>query len=181
MATIVATEVGWHDGEHAMHTLMGVPEGENPTVPYLSTGAGYMLTKAPLLALGTIDKEGRPWSTIWGGERGFARPIANSVMGVTALVDRRYDPVLECLVGTIADGKVIKPNGQGKMVSGLAVDLENRKRVKLFGRMMVGALNNVEEDSTTETERAASAQVQLAVHIDESLGEWFLVSSRRGI
>jgi len=170
MTTVVATEFGWHEGEQEMHRLMGSAERDNPTVPYLSPRAGLMLNKAPLLALGTVDQEGRPWSTIWGGEEGFARPIAQSIMGVRALVDRLYNPVLETLVGTNADGQIIKADGPGKMVSGLAIDLENRMRVKLFGRMVLGTLNELEEDSAPEQKDGERAQVQLVVHIDESLG-----------
>jgi hypothetical protein len=171
MATMVATELDFHEGEREMHRLMRAPGRENPTTPYLSPGAGMMMMTTRILALGTVDQEGRIWSTIWGGEEGFARPIAQSVVGVRALVDRLYDPVLEILVGTTANGEVIKADGPGKMVSALAINLSNRKRVKIFGRMMLGTLNNLEEDSPPEAKDGERGQVQLVVHVDESLGK----------
>lgn len=171
MATVVATELDFHEGEKEMHMLMRVPERDNPTTPYLSPGAGMLVMTTPILALGTTDPEGRIWSTIWGGEEGFARPIAQSVIGVRALVDRLYDPVLETLVGTTANNEVIKADGPGKMVSALAINLSNRKRAKIFGRMMLGTLNDLEEHTTPEEKDGERAQVQLVVHVDESLGK----------
>jgi hypothetical protein len=170
MSVVIAGEVPWHDGEKEMHNLLCVPETENPSVPYLSPGAGYLVTKAPLLALGTIDQDGRPWSSIWGGEEGFARPIAQSIIGLRAVVDRIYDPVLEVLLGKNADGEVVKAEGKGKMVSGLSFDLEHRKRVKLYGRMVVGSLADPEGDEQISKD-SGRGQVQLVVKIDQSLGE----------
>lgn len=48
-----------------------------------------MVQHAPLLALGTLDEQKRPWTTVWGGKAGFARPIAESAIAISALVDRR--------------------------------------------------------------------------------------------
>lgn len=155
-----------------MHKLLCVPETENPSVPYLSPGAGHLLTKAPLLALGTVDQEGRPWSTVWGGEEGFARPIAQSIIGIRALVDRLYDPVLEILLGTKADGEVVKAEGQENMVSGLSCDLEHRKRVKLSGRMVAASLAGSDPEGNEQISKdVGRGHVQLVVKIDESLGE----------
>ncbi|KAL1966972.1 hypothetical protein VTN77DRAFT_3716 [Rasamsonia byssochlamydoides] len=168
MAFVIAGEILWHDGEKEMHNLLRVPERENPSVPCLSPGAGHLLAKAPLLALGAIDQHGRPWSTIWGGEEGFARPIAQSIIGIRALVDRVYDPVLDILLGKSSDGEVVKAEGQRKMVSGLAFDLEHRKRVKLFGKMVAGSL--AESDNEQTSKDLGRGQVQLVVKIEESLG-----------
>lgn len=169
MAFIHSADLGWHSGETAMHSLLQVPYQENPTSPFLTPGAAYMLQSAPLLALGTIDKEGRPWTTVWGGEPGFSRPIAQSVVGVKTLVDRKHDPVVETLLGGRDDGEVVREEGSGRMVSGLVIDLERRKRVKLYGRMVAGALARLggegEEDNDDGT-----GEVQLVVKIEQSLG-----------
>ncbi|KAJ5928895.1 Riboflavin synthase-like beta-barrel [Penicillium verhagenii] len=152
----------WHDGEEKVHHLLNAPEVDNPSTPFLSPRAGAFLQQAPLVALGTLDEKGRPWSTLWGGQAGFAGPIAESIIGLRALVDSRGDPVVRELLGNQDEMnskyEEMAPR-QGKMVSGLAIDLENRRRVKLFGRMMAGSLNDGDV-----------AQAQLVVKIEESLG-----------
>src|SRR5271156_4993028 len=110
-----ADNMPWHTGEVAMHKLMHVSRQGNPNSPFLTPGAGYMVSTAPLLALGTLDKEGRPWTTIFGGESGFARPIAKSTIGVRTLVDRENDPVIEALLGG-ADDEPVTMDGKGKII-----------------------------------------------------------------
>ncbi|KAJ5856281.1 Riboflavin synthase-like beta-barrel [Penicillium soppii] len=159
MATILTNTVSWHHGEEEIHRLLRAPHGENPTVPYLSPGAGFLVQQAPLLALGTLDSEGRPWSTIWGGTEGFAGPVAESSIGLRTQVDTKYDPVVQALLGNWTDDHSDSDLGIGKMVSGLAIDLEHRRRVKLYGRMVAGSLSDTDP-----------GQAQLIVHIEESLG-----------
>ncbi|KAJ6095760.1 Riboflavin synthase-like beta-barrel [Penicillium sp. IBT 16267x] len=160
MPMIINGPVPWHDGEEKVHHLLNLPDVDNPSVPYLSTGAGDFLQRAPLIALGTIDAEGRPWSTLWGGQAGFAGPITDSIIGLRTLVDSKGDPVVKELLDN--QNRSINENvvpSEGKMVSGLAIDLENRLRVKLFGRMMAGSLND-----------GNVALAQLVVNIEQSLG-----------
>lgn len=161
MASIQTLETQWHHGEEKMHDLLHVPTRDNPTSSFLSPYAANLLMQSPLLALGTIDSNGRPWTSLWGGERGFARAISQSTIGIQATIDRTYDPIVETLFGSKANGEVIKADGKGKMVGGLAIDLETRRRVKLYGRMAVGALIGTEE---------GVADAQLAVKIEQSLG-----------
>ncbi|KAI9878708.1 MAG: hypothetical protein M1830_010752 [Pleopsidium flavum] len=141
---------------------------ENPTSPFLTPGAAYMLQYSPLLALGTLDKEGKPWTTIWGGEPGFSRPIAHSIIGIKTLVDRKNDPVVETLLGASDDGEVIREESKGRMVSGLAIDLASRRRVKLAGRMVAGALGQLGGEG--EVDESAKGEMQLVVKIEQSLG-----------
>lgn len=165
MASILAGTIPWHEGEERIHHLLHVPHADNPTVPYLSPGAGFFLQNAPLLALGTLDQQGRPWSTLWGGTAGFAEPIAESLIGLRAQVDRQYDPVARSLLlhnHTDNQASGHTPNTTGKMVSGLAIDLENRRRVKLFGRMVAGYVS----DETAGPDSSA----HLVIKIEESLG-----------
>ena len=168
MAFIHSSDLGWHEGESAMQNLLRVPYQENPTSPFLTPGAAYMLQSSPLLALGTLDKEGRPWTTIWGGEPGFSRPIAQSIVGVKTLVDRKHDPVVETLLGGRDDGEVVREEGKGRMVSGLVIDLEKRKRVKLYGRMVAGALARSGDEGDVNDN--GTGEVQLVVKIEQSLG-----------
>ena len=62
-------------------------------------------------------------------------------MGMNTTVERTDDPVLETPFGGKADGEIIQEKGRGRMVSRLAIDLENRRKVKLYGRMTAGALS----------------------------------------
>jgi hypothetical protein len=162
MAAIYEAEMQWHSGEQKMHRLLNVPENENPTSTFLAPYASNLLIRSPLVAFGTLDAQGRPWTSLWGGEAGFSRAVAQSLIGVKTVVERTYDPVLETLFEGKADGEVIQVEGTGKMVGGLAIDLENRRRVKLYGRMVAGAL------SATE---AGIGEVQLVVKIEQSLGK----------
>jgi hypothetical protein len=166
MAFVVAGSIPWNDGEDKMHKLMRVPETDNPSVPSLSPGAAYSTQIAPLMALGTLDKDRKPWTTVWGGTPGFAGAISQSTIGIRSLVDSTYDPVVEVLLGGKDDGEVVKEEGPGRMVSALAIDLENRKRVKLYGRMVAGVLEKLGSNG-----EQAHGQAQLAINIEQSLGE----------
>lgn len=156
------TDFQWHSGEREMHTLLQVPENDNPTSPYLTPFGASLLVRCPLVALGTLDEEGWPWTTLWGGEAGFSQPVAQSVIGLKAVVDSVNDPVLKTLLGNGADGEVVQAKDGGKMVGGLAIDLLNRRRVKLYGRSVAGAVNATEE---------GIGEVQLVVKIEQSLGK----------
>ncbi|KAJ5478966.1 hypothetical protein N7530_004475 [Penicillium desertorum] len=159
MTSLLTNTVPWHEGEERLHHLLRVPHGDNPTAPYLSARAASLVQQSPLLALGTLDSQGRPWSTIWGGTAGFATPVAESLIGLQTQVDTKYDPVVQALLtGNQTDAYT------GKMVSGLAIDLENRRRVKLHGRMVYGRMVNGSLSDGDE------GQAQVVVHIEGSLG-----------
>lgn len=161
-------EMAWHEGEIAMAKAMRVPDMDNPTVPALSPQLANHARIAPLIAIGTLDKQGRPWTTLWGGEKGISQPIAQGILGIRSQVVRQHDPVVEELVGKEGDGTVVREEGVGRMVSGLTIDLETRKRTKLYGRMVAGALS-MREDEATETQQHV-AEVQLVLKIEQSLG-----------
>lgn len=161
MAHFHEVDQQWHSGEEQMHKLLRVPDQDNPTSPYLTPFGNMILTRSPLLALGTLDKDDRPWTTLWGGEAGLSQVIGQSIIGVKTTVDRKYDPVVEALLGKEADGEVVNPDGPGNMVSGLGIDLETRTRVKLYGRMVAGAINATAGDA---------GEAQLVVKIEQSLG-----------
>ncbi|OLN85276.1 hypothetical protein CCHL11_04353 [Colletotrichum chlorophyti] len=159
-AKMPARTIDFHSGERAVQDLLGVPKQGNPTAAGLPAHYGFRIAAAPLLALGTLDDRGRPWTTLWGGEAGaVARPVAEDVLGVRSKVDVSDDPVLRALWGGDArEGEVVRPGegGGGKLVSGLSLDLETRDRVKIAGRMVAGAVND--------------GEVQIAVMVEESLG-----------
>ncbi|EGR51179.1 uncharacterized protein TRIREDRAFT_104377 [Trichoderma reesei QM6a] len=162
MPSLVST---WHPGELAMHRELRNPRFENPTSPGCPTPYAMRVMHSQLVALGTLDDEGRPWTTVWGGERGFARPIAEGVLGLKSAVDKVYDPVYKAFWDSSTDKSggddgdgIVSPEG-GKMMSALSIDLETRDRVKLAGRLIAGAdIPGLE------------SEVQLAFHVEESLG-----------
>ena len=121
------------------------------------------------MALGTIDESGRPWATVWGGETPLAQPVAESIIGIRTMVDSKTDPVVDLLYGGRDDGEVVKEQGAGRMVSALTIDLERRKRVKLYGRMVAGALGRLGPDDGGDS-AISVGQVQLVVKIEQSLG-----------
>lgn len=154
-----------------MHRLLKVPRQENPSSPFLTPYGAHMLQSAPLLALGTLDAQGRPWATIWGGEPGLAQQVGPSIIGIRSMIECVYDPVAEALFEGKGDGEVVRPDGPGMMVSGLAIDLENRTRVKLFGRMVAGALSRPGGDDDDRVAGTQAGNVQLVVKVEESLGK----------
>lgn len=154
----------WHEGELAMQQQLKVPKRGNPTFPGLAAHYGMRVMQSSLVALGTLDNEGRPWTTVWGGERAFARPVAEGVLAFNSSVDTRHDPVFRALWDGIDEegvrqGAINRPHGgEGKGMSGLSIDLETRDRVKLVGTFVAGA--TVDEGKT----------VQMAMGVTESLG-----------
>ncbi|KAK0617214.1 hypothetical protein B0T14DRAFT_498276 [Immersiella caudata] len=174
MATLTESQNhnGWHPGETKVHSLLRVSTSSrhNPTSPGLPYSYGIRVASSPLLAVGTLDSSGRPWTSLWYGERGFARMVAQGVLGVQTRVaissgdnegEKGGDPVVEALglVGSSVEG-MVKPEG-GKMMSALSIDLESRDRVKLAGKMVVGALGGGE---------GKVREVQIAMAVEGSLG-----------
>ena len=155
----------FHEGETSLHQTLHIPERDNPTKPFLYPFAASVLQRSPLIALGAVDDQGRPWTTLWGGEPAFARPIAPSVVAIKSNVARSHDPVIDILLGASAPGEVVQGGEKGALMSGLAIDLDSRLRVKLSGRMIAGALQEPEKDSGV-------AEVQLVMKIESSLGAY---------
>ncbi|KAH7397301.1 hypothetical protein BKA66DRAFT_509049 [Pyrenochaeta sp. MPI-SDFR-AT-0127] len=157
----------WNEGEERMQRLLHVPEQDNPTSTMLTPQASFMLQRGPLLALGTLDSQSRPWTTLWGGTPGFSEPLGGGFIGTRTLVDGKNDPVVQALVGNAKHGEMLQLTDGGKMLAGLAIDLVSRKRVKIAGRMVAGTVRGVEVEGRTDT---AQDQIQLITKIDQSLG-----------
>lgn len=168
MSAIHTTPIGWHDGEEKLHSLLHVPQMDNPTSPGLSPHATRLLHQSSMLALGALDGEGRPWTSLLGGEIGFARSLGQSIIGVKTLVDRKHDPVVSLLVGGRQDGEVHEQGKGGKLVSALGVHLATRDRVKLTGRMVAGALEDLGPGA--EENDNGTAELQVVFAIQQSLG-----------
>ncbi|KAI1116423.1 hypothetical protein F5Y14DRAFT_439868 [Nemania sp. NC0429] len=180
----------WHPGEKAVQRMLGVPSQDNPTVHGLRQAHAYRVMVSPLVAFGALDERGRPWATVWGGEAGFCRPIAENVLGVNGTTDARFDPVTQALFAVhgagagksndadeeeekeeeesetahgekrIIDDELVRP-AERKVMAGLSIDLETRDRLKLAGRFIAGA-------ATATTPGVVN--VQMAFAVEEALG-----------
>ncbi|MCJ1387556.1 hypothetical protein MMC18_000399 [Xylographa bjoerkii] len=160
---------GWHEGEQKMHSLMHIDlHMENPTYPCLTGGGGNFLQTAPLVAIGTHDLEGRLWTTLWGGAAGFSRSLGSSIIEIKTLVDKQYDPVVEALLGHQLDGKITETVGAGCSVSGLAIDLAARRRLKFAGHVVAGALGQLGPQTSGVDGKLGEAQI--VIKVDSSLG-----------
>ncbi|KXX83434.1 hypothetical protein MMYC01_200062 [Madurella mycetomatis] len=164
MATLLEQSHDWHPGEKAIHSLLRVPTSnqENPTSPGLPPSYAYRVKVSPLLAVGALDDQGQPWTSVWGGMRGFARRVAEGVLGMQSVVDRAHDPVVKALLGRAAEGEVIQPV-ESNMMSALSIDLETRDRVKLAGKMVVGTVAGRPDGD-------AIGEIQVGMLVEESLG-----------
>lgn len=111
-------------------------------------------------------------------------------MGIKSQVEGLWDPVVEVLVGgKDGDGdggsgsgseKVVvrrEEEGKGRMISGLTIDLERRKRVKFFGRMVVGALGwrrrgrrREGEEGEEDGREELIAEMQLVLKVEQRYG-----------
>jgi len=180
MVTIFTEELDWHPGEQAMQQRMHAPvDRDNPTSLGLNPFAVHHLSVDPLVAVGTLDDQKRPWTTVWGGEPGFARSLGGGIVGMKITVDRKFDPVVAALMHGKDDGSVVKEEGKGRMISGVTIDLMERKRVKLFGRMVAGALMKSDEAAEADGTKSeddkenwdyGDGQLQLVQKIEQSLG-----------
>ncbi|KPM36645.1 hypothetical protein AK830_g9936 [Neonectria ditissima] len=151
----------FHEGERAMHQLLKVPRQNDPTSPGLPMRYAMRVMQSSLVALGTLDDAGRPWTTVWGGDRGFARPVAEGVLALNSAVDTKHDPVFRALWAgaEVEDGAVVQTGaGDGKEMAALSIDLETRDRVKLMGKMIAGAATG------------RGKEVQMAMAVTGSLG-----------
>lgn len=170
MAPIHTAPICFHEGEKKMRPLLHVPDGDNPTSPGLSPHARRILPMSSLLAIGTLDSDGRPWTTLLGGEPGFARSLGQSITGVKTLGDRKFDPVIGLLLGDEQDGQVHGEKGSERLVSALGVHLATRDRVKLSGKMVAAALGHHGPTPEADEDESGTAEVQLVFAIQQSLG-----------
>lgn len=118
-----------------MHDLMNVSDQFNPTSQFLPPDAGHFVYQAPLVAIGIIDDWGNPWTTVFGGEPGIARPIGDSMIMMDTPAPNEDDPVLKFFLGSTPVNQTAQFHGKKPIMAGLAIDLESRTRVKLHGRL----------------------------------------------
>ena len=150
----------WHPGNIRMQGLMSAPSVQNPTTPFLTASRAVTLTTSPLFAIGTLDSRGRPWTTLWGGEKGCVSIPGQNMLGVNAMIDRVNDPVLQACLDGKRKGEIF---GIGTVISALGIDLETRRRVKLSGKIAGATFNGDGEGGV--------AFSQVVLEVDSSLGK----------
>ena len=153
----------WHAGNLKMQTLMHAPPTNNPTTPFLTPSRAALLSASPLLAIGALDDAGRPWTSLWGGESGFMRPLGGNAVGLRVLVDMDGDPLVGMLKGQGTKGDAAI-SGEGRRVSGLGIDLETRRRVKVAGEIAGAMIEQMGDE-------AGVGEARVIVKIESSLGE----------
>lgn len=172
-----AAEDQWNPGELAVHRLLRVPPRNNPTAHGLAPHHALRIHENHVLAVGALDASGQPWTSVWGGEPGFAGVVAPGVLGVKSLVDKRHDPVAQALLGHLAEGEILDgvssaAGDPNPPFSALSIDFRNRDRVKLAGKVVAGVVGK--PDARGEDDDAAAksgvGQVQLALAVLEALG-----------
>lgn len=163
MAINLVSNLGWHEGEQQMQNLLHVPPQKNPTSRGLTQYGSRVLQDSPLLALGTIDRDGRPWTTILGGQQGFAKHVGGSEVFIKTMVDYKYDPVMNIFF----QGKNAAKAVYNKKLSGLTINLATRDRVKLAGRMVYNSIGLMEEDGV---HKIRGSELQMGIMVDYSLG-----------
>ncbi|KAF3076332.1 hypothetical protein CFAM422_001432 [Trichoderma lentiforme] len=151
---------GRHEGEVAMYKTLKLPISGDPTSSGLPMNHAVRAMQSPLVAVGTLDKKGRPWTTVWGGDIGCARPVAEDVLRFDSKVDTQHDPVFSALLGSDkgkAGHAVLQNEKKRKMMAALTIDLEGQDRVKLMGKMLAAM-------------EGKDGRVRIAMDIEESLG-----------
>ena len=169
MTAIHTSPLGFHDGEKKVHNLLHIPDRDNPTTPGMSPHATRLLHISSLLAIGTIDDDGMPWTTLLGGEPGFARSLGQSIVGIKALVDNKYDPVVQILAGDMQAREAHEGARGARAVSVLGLDLASRNRVKLSGKILTGALGT--HGPNADNPEDATSEIQLVIVVQNSLGK----------
>jgi len=186
----------FHAGELELHRICALPRTEapdNPTLPGTSLSRyATWLRRVPLVAVGTLDAQGQPWTALWSGESGmlqargqalamrvrlgaaFPTKIDSRARGETETEwEQRFmgpwdwaaDPVAASFHNMDGAPSTASP----RMVSLLAVNLEERNRVKLFGTLTHSCANDeYDEDGDAGDDKVKD--VMLVVKIEQALG-----------
>jgi NAD(P)H-flavin reductase len=147
------------------HKLLRVAPQDSPASPFLRPGASNVLSRSPILVLSTLDSVQEPCITVWEEKAGFTQGIGQSNMVIRATVNTEHDLVVKELVGSEAIGEVVLDGRPTKMVSMLGIDLEACTRVKLYGRLVSGALAEVGN---------GASEVMLVITVERSFSQFSL-------
>ena len=116
----------WHDGERAIQERLGVAQrmevfGQKVIRDFMPEQHQQFFARLPLLVLGTVDAEGRPWASVLEGAHGFAHAPDARVLRIDALPPHA-DPARAALT-------------PGAPLGLLGIELHSRRRNRLNGRV----------------------------------------------
>lgn len=143
--TVVSTV--FHEGELAVQERAGsrgmaakVGHGIRSAVPPVV--ADFLLTQR-IAFVGTLDAGGRPWASVLAGPAGFASAPDEHTLRIMA-APARGDPLAENL-GAGAAHQAGEP-ARGAPVGVLVVDFATRRRLRVNGRGVLRAANEIHID-----------------------------------
>jgi predicted pyridoxine 5'-phosphate oxidase superfamily flavin-nucleotide-binding protein len=115
-----------HEGECAMHELLGVAEQVEPMLDrmlrdFMPDQHRDFYARLPFLVVGSLDDRGRPWASLIAGEPGFVSTPDNRTISVRAQ-PLPGDPLGQNLV-------------PGAAVGCLGIELPTRRRNRANGRI----------------------------------------------
>ncbi len=115
-----------HEGERAIHELLGVSEQVEPMVErmlrdFMPDQHREFFARLPFLVVGSLDAQGRPWASLIAGEPGFVSTPDNRTISIRAR-PLPGDPLGENLV-------------PGAAVGCLSIEPATRRRNRANGRI----------------------------------------------
>ena len=113
----------WHEGERAVQERAGSAERLERRVfpPFLPADHRWFLAQLPLLAVGSVDADGRPWASLLSGAPGFATSPDPQTLRIPAVAPAG-DPLRETIV-------------PGAPVGVLGIDFAMGARIRINGRV----------------------------------------------
>ena len=126
MNTTTTSVSPWHDGERAIQQRLGVAQrmelfGRKVIRDFMPEQHQQFYAQLPLLVLGAVDPQGRPWATVLEGEQGFAHAPDARTLRIDAHLSSA-DPARAGLVPGAALGL-------------LGIELHTRRRNRVNGRV----------------------------------------------
>ncbi|RXW14497.1 hypothetical protein EST38_g11357 [Candolleomyces aberdarensis] len=155
---------GWHPGERAMQHKMGYDKapGVGEMWRYIygemtDQHRKFHTSNLHFLPVVTLDKAGRPWSSILTGEDGTIGWITPAQRAASTLVLRprvwEGDPFWEN-----TDQFDARDDGEGMLIAGIGVEVSTRRRNKLAGK-----IKRLERNDE-------SRKIMFDVRVDEATG-----------
>jgi len=162
----------WHEGEKKVRDIPNELPGINPrrqihkilrvdgpdeqerasyVLPFMSPHHMNFFANLQYFVLGTLDASGRPWASMVTGEERFIRPVNQTYLAMVTDLSEG-DPILE----TLSEGLTVEDGG--RLVAGLGIDLTNRRRNKVAGRI------------SRDLVHIEGKELQLIITAEESLG-----------
>ncbi len=113
----------WHEGERAIQARAGSAERleRRAFPPFLPADHRWFLAQLPMLVVGSVDAQGRPWASIVSGPPGFASSPQPETLRIAAAAPAG-DPLHETIV-------------PGAQVGLLGIDFAMGARIRINGRV----------------------------------------------